>query len=49
MHIIIDLNIFFEMALSISKPWYIKNIEFDPDHKTMIFILFLKKELPTTN
>ena len=29
------MNTIFEAALSINKPWYIRDIEFDPDKKRL--------------
>jgi len=31
------------MTLSISKPWYIKNIEFDPEYKKIDFYIDFEK------
>ena len=43
MDLSMDLNNFFEMTLSISKPWYIKNIEFDPELKKIDFYIDFEK------
>ena len=43
MDLSMDLNNFFEMTLSISKPWYIKNIKFDPELKKIDFYIDFEK------
>jgi len=37
------MNKIFEAVLSINKPWYIKNIEFDPDKKQLDLYVDFKR------
>ena len=37
------MNTIFEVALSINKPWYIKDIESDPDKKRLDLYVDFKR------